>query len=84
MASFGAVSVMEDLTSDLVKMFPTHELPDRVRISQDGNFMLQDFIASTVEFLVSEVPLARDTAKEALGSELSPRLFSRLFKQLYE
>ena len=84
MASFGAVSVMEDLTSELVKLFPTHELPDRVRIPQEGNLMIQEFIQSTVESLVWDVPLARDTAKEALGSELNPRLFNRLFKQLYE
>lgn len=60
------------------------DLPDRFRIPQDGDMMLQDFLTSTVEFLVSEPALARDTAKEALGSELNPRMYSRLFRHLNE
>ena len=60
------------------------DLPDRFRIPQDGEMMMQDFLTSTVECLVSEYAIARDTAKEALGSELNPRMYGRLFKHLSE
>ena len=75
---------MEDKNIELCSIFQPDELPDRLRIPQDGNLMLNDFMASTVDLLVSDIPMARDIAKEALGSELNPRLLVRLFRQLNE
>ncbi|KAI5118442.1 hypothetical protein M0805_000576 [Coniferiporia weirii] len=83
LASYGAVSVMEEYNGkSLQTTLSVQDIPDRFRVPQDGEEMLKDFMASTVESLVMELALARDTAKEALGSELNPRLFGRLFKQL--
>lgn len=84
MASFGAVSVIQEPCCEITNFIPSTELPDRMRVPRDGSLMLQEFLATTMDMLVSEIPLARDTAKEALGSELNPRLFMRLFKQLNE
>lgn len=84
MSSFSAQSILEDRTEELLSLFPNQKLADHLRILHDGNAMLNDFMATTVDLLVSDVPLARDTAKEALGSELNPRLLVRLFKQLNE
>lgn len=76
---------MEQYTGKtLTTTLPISEIPDRFRIPQDSVRMLQEFMAATVEFLISELPVARDAAKEALGSELNPRLYARLFKQLNE
>ncbi|KAL5507799.1 IRA2 [Sanghuangporus vaninii] len=84
MSSFSAQSVLEDRTEEILSLFPNHQLADHLRVLHDGNNMLNDFMATTVDLLVSENPLARDTAKEALGSELNPRLLVRLFKHLNE
>lgn len=79
------MSVLEEYSGRTMRVILSIEdLPDRFRIPQDGDMMLQDFLTSTVEFLVSELGIARDTAKEALGSELHPRMYARLFKHLSE
>ena len=84
MASYGAVSVSEDLRQTLHDRIPLSELPDRLRIAYDGNYMLTDFLTTTVDTLLFDLPTARDTAKEALGTELHPKLFVTLFKLLHE
>ena len=86
LASFGAVSVLDQVNTGatLANVIPIKYLPDRFRILQDGEAMIHNFIVSSVEFLISRNPRARDTVKEALGSELTPRLYPRLFKQLNE
>ncbi|KAH8118768.1 hypothetical protein DFH11DRAFT_1839273 [Phellopilus nigrolimitatus] len=85
LASFGAVSITEEPgNNSLVNSMPAQFVPDRFRAPQDGRLMLNDFMSSTVESLLAELAIARDTAKEALGSELNPRLYDRLFKQLNE
>ena len=84
MASYGAVSVSEDLRQALQDRVPISELPDRLRVAHDGNFMLTDFLTTTVDTLLFDIPMARDTAKEALVTELHPKLFARLFKLLHE
>ena len=82
MASFGAASVLGDTSQ--ISLGKYKELPDRLRIVQDGEAMIQDFLSSTVDFLASESAIVRDTAKEALSSELNLRLGGRLLIKLIE
>ena len=86
LASFGAVSVLEQAQTGitLANRIPIHHLPDRFRVLHDGETYIQNFIQWSVEFLISNIPRARDTVKEALGSELNPRLYPRLFRSLNE
>lgn len=84
MASYGIVSVAEDGRNALQELLPVSSLADRLRVAQDANFMLQDYLATTVDTLLFDIPMARDTAKEALGTELQPKLLSKLYKLLRE
>lgn len=86
LASFSAVSVLDQVNTcaTLANVIPIKYLPDRFRVLQDREAMIHSFIKSSVEFLISRNPQARDTVKEALGSELTPRLYPRLFKQVNE
>ena len=85
LSSFGAVSVIEECGCVALKdVMPLQYIPDRLRIEVDGDEMLQEFMSASMEVLIANSAVARDTAKEALGSELNPRLYGRLFKHLNE
>jgi hypothetical protein len=84
LAAFGASAVLDQTSNNnLTSIIPAKYLPDRFRAAQDGEVMIQNFIIASVDFLIADSPHARDLVKEALGSELSPSLYSRLFKQLH-
>lgn len=44
--------------------------------------LLQSFLVELINLLVSDSIQARDVARDALSSELSPRLYTRVFKEL--
>lgn len=57
-------------------------LPDRIRVVQDPLPLVEDFINSLMTLLVTGDTQTRDVVREALGSELSPRLYGKLIKNL--
>lgn len=57
-------------------------LPDRMRIIQDPSPLIEDFLTFLMTLLVSGDTQTRDIAREALGSELSSRLYGNLIKHL--
>lgn len=84
LAAFGASATLDQYSNkDLLSIIPAKYLPDRFRAPQDGEEMVQNLIVASVDFLIADSPHAREIVKEALGSELSPKLYSFLFKQLH-
>ena len=57
-------------------------LPDRMRIIQNPLPLVEDFVNFLMTLLVSGDTQTRDIVREALGSELSPRLYGKLIKHL--
>jgi predicted acyltransferase (DUF342 family) len=57
-------------------------LPDRMRVIQNPLPLIEDFVDYLTTLLVSGDTQTRDIVREALGSELSPRLYGRLIQHL--
>ena len=66
------------MTLDIAPLF----LPDEMRILRNPADLLQKFLGELIDFLVSDSIQTRDTARDALGSEASPRLFTKIFREL--
>lgn len=48
----------------------------------DPTHMVDTFLENIIGLLVSTNVAARDVAREALGIELTPRLYAKLYKHL--
>ncbi|KAF8076811.1 hypothetical protein FPV67DRAFT_1605221 [Lyophyllum atratum] len=85
LAALGGACVQEnqDLTS-LAKVIPAHSLPDEMRVMQNPVPLVGTFISDLTTLLVVSDTQIRDAAREALGAELSPKLYSKLLKHLDE
>lgn len=85
LAALGGACVQEnvDLTS-LANVIPPHAIPDNMRVIQNPIPLVTTFITSLTNLLIAQDTRVRDTAREALGAELSPRLYSKLLKHLDE
>ena len=57
-------------------------LPDRMRLIQNPSPLIEDFINFLMTLLINGDTQTRDIVREALGSELSPRLYGKLIKHL--
>ncbi|KAI0065862.1 hypothetical protein BV25DRAFT_1988944 [Artomyces pyxidatus] len=66
----------------LQSVIPAELLPDAMRVLKDPEDLMTNFIRYLIDLLVSDSVMARETAKEALGTELSPRLYGKLMKHL--
>jgi len=85
LAALGGVCAQDnqDLTS-LTAVIPPSSLPDEMRVMQNPAQLVGTFITNLTDLLVVPDTQIRDTARDALGAELSPRLFSKLLKHLDE
>ncbi|KAI6003613.1 hypothetical protein EDD15DRAFT_2567619 [Pisolithus albus] len=85
LASFGGATVQErHIPTALTTIIMGEYLPDEMRALRDPEELVNTFIEFLTAALVDENPRIRETAKEAIGSELNPRLLSKLFKHLDE
>jgi len=85
LAAFGGVCVLEDHDpSALVNVVPAQYLPDEMRVLQNPMSMMSTFITDLTDLLIADSVRVRDVARDALGIELSPRLYGRLFRHLEE
>ncbi|KAG6336483.1 hypothetical protein ID866_2597 [Astraeus odoratus] len=85
LAAYGGATVQEQHNpASLTTVIPAEYLPDEMRALRDPEELVNTFIVFLTNALVDENVRVRDVAREALGSELSPRLFSKLFKHLDE
>ncbi|KAH8096624.1 hypothetical protein BXZ70DRAFT_945419 [Cristinia sonorae] len=83
MAAFGSVGAKEGHdSSSLTTLIPATFLPDQMRVLRDPQDLLTIFLTEIVNLLVSDSIPAREVAREALGAELSPRLYTRILKEL--
>ncbi|KAI6152285.1 hypothetical protein BKA82DRAFT_4387651 [Pisolithus tinctorius] len=85
LASFGGATVQErHVPTALTTVIMGEYLPDEMRALRDPEELVNSFIEFLTAALVDENARVRETAKEAIGSELNPRLLSKLFKHLDE
>lgn len=81
-----AVSVSQESHDPraLTHIVPAHHLPDQMCSLRDPDALLNEFLTYVIDLLVSKSQFARDVARDAIGSELSPKLYVRVFKYLDE
>jgi hypothetical protein len=85
LAAFGGVTVQEKHDPGaLTAAIPPEFLLDDMRSLRDPADLVALFIEFLTGALIDDVVRVREVAREALGSELSPRLFSKLFRHLDE
>lgn len=85
LAAFGGVTVQEKHEpAALAAAIPLESLLDEMRVLRDPADLVTIFVEFLTDALIDDVVRVREVAREALGSELSPRLFSKLFKHLDE
>ena len=85
LAAFGAACSSDHIDlCGLTEIIPGNYLADRFRTLHDVDEVVKRFIISTVDLLIAENIPSRECAKEALGNELNPRLYSILFRRLNE
>jgi len=65
-------------------MIPANFIPDSMCNLRNPDEMLTSFLNLLIELLVSDSLPVRSTARDALGGELSQKLYDRVFKLLYE
>jgi hypothetical protein len=58
----------------LAKVIPAKFLQDRIRVVQNPLPLVEDFVSNLMNLLVAGDMHVRDVVRDALGSELSPRL----------
>jgi neurofibromin 1 len=66
----------------LADVIPPKFLLDRIRVIQNPLPLVEDFVSNLINLLVAGDMHIRDVVREALGSELSPRLYGKLIKNL--
>ncbi|TFY83118.1 hypothetical protein EWM64_g893 [Hericium alpestre] len=85
LAACGAACLAEEHDPAAVQaLIPSEMLPDSMRVLKDPRDLINTFITYLIDLLVSDSILAREASKEALGTELSPKLYGKLFKHLDE
>lgn len=85
LAAFGGTCVVENHDSSaLLSVIPAQFLPDEMRVLQNPTSMVSTFITELTDLLIAEAAPVREVAREALGSELHPRLYARIFRHLEE
>ncbi|KZT29450.1 hypothetical protein NEOLEDRAFT_1128208 [Neolentinus lepideus HHB14362 ss-1] len=85
LAAFGAAcTAQEHDPTCLTGIVPSKSLPDSMRVLKEPSELMAMFITHLIDLLLAPSIQIRDTARDALGSELSSRLHSRLIKHLDE
>ena len=85
LAAFSGVCIQEHHNpSALTSVVPHQYLPDELRVLPNPMTMVSTFITDLTDLLIAESCQVREVARDALGTELSPRLYGRLFRHLEE
>ncbi|KAF7302288.1 Ras-GAP domain-containing protein [Mycena indigotica] len=81
LASLGGACVQDGINLRFLStVIPPQYLPDQLRELQQPAPLVSKFLYTLTDELVSEDSQMREISKTALGSELSPRLYSRLLR----
>lgn len=73
----------QDFTT-LSQVIPAIYLPDKIRLIQNPSHLIDDFIGDLMGLLAASDVQIRDIVRDALGSELSSRLYGKLIRFLEE
>jgi hypothetical protein len=86
LAAFGGVCMPDEPYEHdaLSQYIPAEYMPDSAVIIHDPDAMLDKFLQQMVMLLLAPDAIVRDVAREVLGSELNPRLFSKLYRKVEE
>ena len=85
LAAFGASCAKPDLDPRaLTYVVPSGYLLDSMCNLRNPDEILTGFLNLLIELLVSDSQFVRNVSRDALGGELSPKLYDRVFKLLYE
>jgi neurofibromin 1 len=68
----------------LASFIPAQVLPDQMRELQNPAPLVTKFITTMTDQLVIDDPQLRECARNALGADLHPRLYSKLLKHFDE
>ena len=78
----GACALEDQIVPSLTTIIPAQFLPDEMRAMQHPGTLVATFISDLTNLLVSDTVEIRDVARDALGYELHPALYSQLLKHL--
>jgi hypothetical protein len=85
LAAFGGACIHDGQElGSLTSLVPTQYLPDEMRVPRDSKALVGTFVTDLTDLLIADSMQVREVAREALGSELSPRVYSRLVRHLDE
>lgn len=82
MASLGPPVMKEGQELTLNGIVREEYLPDQMRILRDPYDLMHIYLTQVINLLISDSPQARKVAEETLGTELNPRLYLRILKDL--
>jgi hypothetical protein len=84
LASLGGCCILDGapVPHQLTKWCPADLLPSELKTPILSEDLVKRFIVTAVDMLINDDILMRETAKEALGSELHPKLYPLLLAQL--
>lgn len=85
LAACGSVCLEEQHEPESLQgIIPAELLPDSMRVLRDPRELITTFVTYLIDLLISDSIMAREISKEALGTELSPKLYGKLFRHLDE
>ena len=84
LASLGGSCLLDGAPTphQLSRWCPPELLPPELKTPIPSEDLVKRFISTVVDMLINDDILTRETAKEALGSELHPKLYPLLLAQL--
>ena len=68
----------------LTSVFSSRDFPDEMRMLRHPADLVFKFVSEVTRLLMSDDVQIRDVARDALGAELSPRLYPSLMKHIEE
>jgi hypothetical protein len=83
LAALSGACYGEDVQAfSLDKIVPREMIPDKLRVIENPRANIERFLETLIGHLVSSENTIKDFVREALGSELGPRLYARLLDLL--
>ena len=82
MASLGPPIMKEGQELTLNGLVREEYLTDQMRILRNPNDLMHIYLTDVVNLLISDSPQERKVAEETLSTELNPRLYQRILRDL--
>jgi hypothetical protein len=83
LAALSGVCYGEDVQAFVLdKIVPRDMIPDKLRVIENPRANIERFLEALIGHLMTSENTIRDLVREALGSELGPRLYAKLLDLL--